>query len=70
MDAVDEEVLRRQLEDALKNRASVRVLTLLPRRVRFRLWLAGRRDSVAVWLAYRDHFRAAEWTWRLTGGWR
>jgi hypothetical protein len=66
---VDVEALRRQLEQAL-NGGSVRVLTPLPRRVRFRLWLAGHRDAVAIWLAQHGRFRAAGWAWRLTGGWR
>jgi hypothetical protein len=69
MDGVDEEALRGQLERALKH-GRVRVLTPLPRRVRLRLWLAGRRDAVAVGLVQHGHFRAALWTWRLTRGLR
>jgi hypothetical protein len=47
-----------------------KLLDPLPRRVRLRLWLTDCRDAVAIWLVYRNHLRAAEWTWRLTGGWR
>jgi hypothetical protein len=47
-----------------------KLLDPLPRRVRLRLWLTGCRDAVAIWLVYRNPLRAAEWTWRLTGGWR
>lgn len=44
------------------------LMTPLPRKVRARLWLTRRRDAVAISLVYRGHYLAAEWTWRLTGG--
>jgi hypothetical protein len=42
----------------------------LPWNTRLRLWCDRRRDAVAIWLVYRDHFAAAEAAWRLTGAWR
>lgn len=48
----------------------MKVLTPLPWRVRLRLLLTEHRDAAATWLVYRNHLRAAEWTWRLTGGLR
>jgi hypothetical protein len=41
----------------------------LPWNTRLRLWCARQRDSVAIWLVYRDHFGAAEALWRVTGAW-
>jgi hypothetical protein len=42
----------------------------LPWYTRLRLWCVLKRDAVAIWLVYRDHFAAAEAVWRLTGAWR
>ena len=41
----------------------------LPWRVRLRLWVTHQRDGFAIWLVERHRLKAAEWTWRLTGGW-
>ena len=48
---------------------TVRLLDPLPWRVRLRLSIQHVIDSTGIWLACHDHYRAAEWLWRLTGGW-
>ena len=70
MDVTDAELaeLERRFLEAHAT-GKVRVLGPLPHRVRLRLWCAHHRDGAAIWLAGHDHLRAAEWLWRLTGGW-
>ena len=48
----------------------VRLMTPLPRRVRFRLAVRGRVDGLAIWLAGHGHLNAARVTWQVLGGWR
>jgi hypothetical protein len=43
----------------------VRLLTPLPRRVRFRLAVQSRIDAVAIWLAEHKHYKAARAVWKL-----
>jgi hypothetical protein len=47
-----------------------RLLTPLPRRVRFRLWRRRRVDLAAIWLVRHRRFRAAVALWRAFGMWR
>ncbi len=41
----------------------------LPRKVRLRLWLAGRVDEAAYWLVCHDHCDAARRLWQLFRMW-
>jgi hypothetical protein len=47
-----------------------RLLTPLPRKVRFRLWYHRQVDKAAIWLVDRGRLRAAENVWRTFGTWR
>jgi hypothetical protein len=47
-----------------------RLLTPLPRRVRFRLWRRRQVDRAAIWLVDHGRFGAAERLWRAFGMWR
>lgn len=53
-----------------KQGGRVRLLTPLPRRVRFRLAVRYVVDGAAIWLAEHGCFRAAKLTWCLFGGYR
>ena len=44
-------------------------LTSLPLRVRLRLAVVSAVDSAGIWLTCHDHYKAAEWLWRITGLW-
>jgi len=49
-----------------RHRNPYRLLTPLPRKVRFRLWCQHRTTSVLIWLCRtRRGTFAARWLWRL-----